>query len=282
MPEEEERCPILSLLTDDLLSRIHSHLPDPTHQKSFRLVCRAFHRVDSLSRTHLRPLRPHCLPSLIARSPSLQFLDLSVCPRLDDALAAAIAAAISAHRRRLKVLGLSRATGLTRVGVEALVSACEPYLEAVDASYWCKRFGDREALALSSAAGLREVRLDKSLAVTDVGLARIAVGCPRLERLSLKWCLEITDLGLDLLAKKCLELKFLDISSLKVTSASFSSIAALPKLESLVMVGCVSVDDAGLLSLSNGCPSLKVRCYNSISCEILTLGLIQLSSMPSS
>ncbi|KAJ8443509.1 hypothetical protein Cgig2_016992 [Carnegiea gigantea] len=257
VPEEEECCPILSLLTDDLLTRIHSHLPDPTHRKSFRLVCQAFHQVDLLARTHLRPLRPDFLPTLIARFSSLQSLDLSVCPRLDDSLAAAISAAISAHRRRLKVLGLSRATGLTPLGLKTLVSGCAPYLEAVDASYWCQRFGDREALALSFAAGLKELRLDKSLAVTDVGLARIAVGCPCLERLSLKWCLEITELGVDLLAKKCLQLKFLDISSLKVTSSSLSSIAMLPKLESLIMVGCVSVDDAGLLSLSNGCPSLK-------------------------
>lgn len=173
------------------------------------------------------------------------------------------------------MLGLSRATGLTPLGLRTLVSGCAPCLEVVDASYWCQRFGDREALALSFAAGLKELRLDKSLAVTDVGLARIAVGCPCLERLSLKWCLEITDLGVDLLAKKCLRLKFLDISSLKVTSSSLSSIAMLPKLESLIMVGCVSVDDAGLLSLSNGCPSLKVvdmsRCDGITSAGLCSL-----------
>lgn len=99
--------------------------------------------------------------------------------------------------------------------------------------------------------------------------------------------MEITDIGVDLLAKKCLALKFLDISSLRVTNASLGSIAALPKLESLVMVGCASVDDDGLLSLSYGCPSLKVvdmsRCDGITSAGLCSLikghpGLLQLNA----
>ena len=33
---------------------------------------------------------------------------------------------------------------------------------------------------------------------SDVRLAKIAIGCGKLERLSLKWCMEISDLGVDL------------------------------------------------------------------------------------
>ncbi|XLR60505.1 hypothetical protein S83_011177, partial [Arachis hypogaea] len=51
--------------------------------------------------------------------------------------------------------------------------------------------------------------------VSDIGLARIAVGCSRLERLSLKWCFEISDIGVDLLCKKCFYLKVLEVSYLK-------------------------------------------------------------------
>ena len=65
--------------------------------------------------------------------------------------------------------------------------------------------------------------MDKCLGITDVGLAKIAVGCSKLESLSLKWCLEISDMGIDLLCKKCLELKILDVSYLKV-SLIFSSL----------------------------------------------------------
>lgn len=105
--------------------------------------------------------------------------------------------------------------GLRWAGFECLVRSC-PGLEAVDVSYCCG-FGDREAAVLSGAVGLREVRMDKCLELSDVGLAKIAVGCGKMERLSLKWCLEITDLGIGLLCKKCPQLKHLDISFLKVS-----------------------------------------------------------------
>ncbi|KAK2982800.1 hypothetical protein RJ640_005124 [Escallonia rubra] len=82
-----------------------------------------------------------------------------------------------------------------------LFGSC-PCLEDVDVSYCCE-FGDREAAALSCATGLRDLRMDKCLNVTDVGLAKIVVGCEKLERLSVKCCLEITDLGIELLLKKC-------------------------------------------------------------------------------
>ena len=82
---------------------------------------------------------------------------------------------------------------------------------------YCWVYGDREAWAISSVRGLRELKMDKCLGMSDVGLAKIAVGCGKLERLSLKWCMEISDLGVDLLCKKCLELKSLDVSYLKVS-----------------------------------------------------------------
>ncbi|GAB2277374.1 hypothetical protein Dimus_012077 [Dionaea muscipula] len=249
------RCPILFLLTDDLLSRIRSKITEEADKKSFRLTCKAFYRVDSLSRTRLRVLRPEFLPTLLAKFPSLEVLDLSLCPRVDHGMVVLMLSSVG-WSRRLRTLVLRRANGLRYPGLEMLVRACSERLEAIDVSFCCGS-GDREAQALSCAAGLRDLRLDKCLNVTDVGLAHIAVGCGRLERLSLKWCLEITDLGIDLLTKKCLQLKFLDISYLEVTSQSLRSISNLQMLENLAMVGCTLLDDAGLHFLGSGCPQLK-------------------------
>lgn len=100
------------------------------------------------------------------------------------------------------------------ISQKVLVSVC-PKIEAIDISY-CTGFGDREAAAVAKASGLKELKIDKCLQVTDVGLAKVAVGCSGLERLGIKWCREISDIGIDLLAKKCLELRELDISYLKV------------------------------------------------------------------
>ncbi|GMH13138.1 hypothetical protein Nepgr_014979 [Nepenthes gracilis] len=255
-----KRCRILSLLTEDLLIRIRTKLTDDVDKKSFRLVCKSFYRVDSLSRTRLRVLRPEFLLDLLAKFPRVEIVDLSVCPRVDDWMAALMLTVGNSDSMcltpRVRSLVLRRASGLRHVGLEMLVRACSSRLEMVDMSYCCG-FGDREAQALSCAMGLRDLRLDKCLNVTDVGLAHIAVGCGSLERLSLKWCSEITDLGIDLLTKKCLGLKYLDISYLEVTSESLRSIASLQMLESLAMVGSPSVDDAGLHFLGDGCPLLK-------------------------
>ncbi|XP_074276131.1 F-box/LRR-repeat protein 3 isoform X2 [Silene latifolia] len=247
---------ILHRLPGDLLCRIHSYLEgDPTQKTAFRQVCRTFRQVDFQCHTHLRPLHHQILLTLLPQLPSLTSLDLSNCPRVDDTFAFTLASALA--QQRVRSLSLSRCTALTRVGLETLVRACGAQLENVDVSYWCRRFTDREAVAISGAVGIRDLKMDKCLSVTDVGLAQIAIGCVGLETLSLKWCMDITDIGIELLSNKCLGLKFLDISSLKITSVSLGSIASLQMLESLVMVGCTSVDDFGLHLLANGCPSLK-------------------------
>lgn len=257
-------CPdyILSILGEDLLSRIYAFIDDESDRKSFRTTCKVFYRVDSQYRTHLRVRRLEFLPQLLSNFTCITSLDLSVCPRVDDGSVAVVLHYGSAPgfqpgwTGRLRRLILRRSCGLKFYGLEMLVRACR-FLEVVDVSYSCS-FGDMEASALSCAAEVTDLRLDKCLGVTDVGLAKIAVGCPKLERLSLKWCFEITDLGIDLLSKKCVNLKHLDISYLKVTSESLRSIARMEKLEVLEMVGCCLVDDVGMHYLGNGCPLLQV------------------------
>lgn len=222
----------LESLTEDLLVRIYKGVASDADRKSWRLACRDFHRIDSLTRSSLRVLRVEFLQSLLANYPRLDTLDLSVCPRIDDGAISLLLSRNSpsmfphvssllpprrdslSWTRALRKLILSRSTGLGYYGLEQLIRACA-YLESVDASQCCS-FGDREAAALSCGERLREVKMDKCLVVTDVGLAKIAVGCGRLEKVSLKWCMEISDLGVDLLCKKCAGLKFLDLSYLKV------------------------------------------------------------------
>ncbi|KAK4782548.1 hypothetical protein SAY86_016650 [Trapa natans] len=265
---------IVEALTADLLARVYRHLSCETDRKAWRLVCKEFHRVDSVSRPSIRVLRVEFLDSLLRKYTRIESLDLSVCPRIDDGTVSILLSGAAdlftpavwrvipprfdsvKWTGRLRRLVLSHSTGLRHSGLEQLVRAC-PMLESIDVSY-SQGFGDREAAAVSLAVGLRELKMDKCLGLTDVGLAKIAVGCPRLEKLSLKWCLEIGDLGVDLLCKKCFSLKFLDLSYLKVTNDSLRSIAPLISLEVLSILGCSLVDDVGLQFLGDGCPSLRV------------------------
>ncbi|CAL9120586.1 unnamed protein product [Musa textilis] len=255
---------ILAALSVDLLIQILERVDDPRDRKAWRLVCRDFLRAEALHRRALRVLRLEALPGLLRHyAACLDLLDLSACPGLGDhALAAALFA--EAGSWRLKSVSLSRASGVGWRGLAALAAAC-PRLESVDLSH-CVGVGDREAAALAAAEGLRMLRLDKCLRVTDVGLAKLAVGCPALENLRIKWCLEISDIGIELLAKKCRDLRVLDISYLKITNSSVKSISSLGKLEVLSMVGCSNIDDEGLQFLSDGSNSLRSidvsRCDN--------------------
>ncbi|CAM8965842.1 unnamed protein product [Rhodiola kirilowii] len=248
---------LCSLLTDDLLLRILEKLDDDSDRRIWRLVCKDFLRVDYIQRTSLRVLRAEFLPSLIAKYVNATRLDLSVCPRIDDRTVSFLMSRSYAVMwfGRLKEVVLVRTTGLRQAGLEMLIRACGN-LESIDVSH-CLEFGDRECTALALGGGLREVKMDKCLNVTDVGLVKVAVGCPKIEQLSLKWCLEITDMGIDLLVRKCAGLKSLDISYLQVTNESLRSISSLQKLEDLGMVKCPFVDDAGLEFLGKGCPLLQ-------------------------
>ena len=200
-------------LSVDLLGQVLDRVPERRDRKACRLVSRAFASAEAAHRRALRVLRREPLPRLLRAFPALERLDLSACASLDDAsLAAALAVA---DLGTVREVCLARASGVGWRGLDALVAAC-PKLEVVDLSH-CVGAGDREAAALAAAPGLKELNLGKCLGVTDMGLAKVAVGCPKLEKLSFKWCREISDIGVDLLAKKCRELRSLDISYLQVT-----------------------------------------------------------------
>ncbi|XP_076903068.1 F-box/LRR-repeat protein 3-like [Bidens hawaiensis] len=270
-----ESCLILSVLSDDILSRILDRLLDDSDKKSFRTTCKSFHRVESVNRTRIKFHRPEFIPRLLKNYTCTDTIDFSACPRIHDGSVSVLLSDVSClgWARRLRKVVLSRTTSLRFTGLEMLVNSC-PRLEAVDVSH-CYQFGDREAAALSRAAELREVKLDKCLRLTDVGLAKIAIRCGNLEKVSLKWCLEITDLGIDLLTKKCARLRHLSVSYLKISNESLRSISSLNKLEVLLMVGCGFVGDEGLHFIGNGCPSLQVldvsRCEHVSSAGLISV-----------
>ncbi|KAK9139288.1 hypothetical protein Scep_008969 [Stephania cephalantha] len=260
---------ILTVLTDDLLIRVVSKLDDSDDIKNLRLVCKDFLRIESIQRKKIRVYRRESLNGLLGKYRSLESVDFSVCPAFDSAAVAGLVFLYGS----LKKLVLCRASRVRSAELKAVASCC-PYLEEIDLSYCCG-VGDREASALSGAKGLRDLKLVKCLGVTDVGLAKIAVGCVNLERLSLKWCLEITDLGIELLVNKCVNLRLLDVSYLKVTWRSFHAISSLKNLEDLSMVACPFLDDEGLHFFKNGNNSLQkidvTRCDNVSSSGLLAV-----------
>ncbi|XP_071691521.1 F-box/LRR-repeat protein 3-like isoform X1 [Rutidosis leptorrhynchoides] len=271
----ESSCLIISILTDDLLLRVLDGLHDDSDRKNFRITCKCFHKIESVHRTRIKFFRPEFIPDLLRNYTQADTLDFSGCPRIFDGTIAVLLSNVNCFgwTGRVRKLVLSRTTSLKFSGLELLIRSC-PKLQSVDLSHCCQ-FGDREAAAISFAADLREVKLDKCLRLTDVGLAKIAIRCEKLEKISLKWCLEITDLGIDLLSNKCAHLKHLSVSYLKISNESLRSISSMKKLEVLSMAGCGLVGDEGLHFIGNGCPSLQTldvsRCEHVSSTGLISV-----------
>lgn len=137
---------LLSVFTEDLLVRVYIKLDSESDRKTWRLVCKDFLRVDSVTRRSLRVLRSEFLHGLLSKYKKLDTLDLTVCPRIEDAtVSVMLSQAVNSvsWTRWVKRLVLSRASGLRYGGLERLVGAC-PCLEVLDVSY-CWVYGDRKA-----------------------------------------------------------------------------------------------------------------------------------------
>lgn len=119
---------ILDVFTEDLLVRVRGEIGDELDAKTWRLVCKEFLRVDSLTRSTLRVNRIEFLFQLLEKYPNVRTLDLSLCPRVNDGI---ISSLLSRTRnslswtRSLKSLNLRRATGLRYKGLNLELCSLE-------------------------------------------------------------------------------------------------------------------------------------------------------------
>lgn len=98
-----------------------------------------------------------------------------------------------------------------------------------------------------SARGLRELRLDRNVSVTDRGLGYLAKGlAANLRVLQATHLGMITDDGVRLLARKCLRLTDVDLSyCLRISAASLPALRRLRVLETLGLSSCHGLFRAG-------------------------------------
>ncbi|CAJ0642347.1 84_t:CDS:2 [Entrophospora sp. SA101] len=116
--------------------------------------------------------------SLVTLCPYLTFLDINFCNQLHDVSLIYIANNLGSH---LTTLNVSQCPNFTDNGFIKLARCCK-VLKSLDFSY---------------------------TDITDSALSEIAVTCPAIKWLNLKYCELVTDLSLDDLRKWCKELKFL-------------------------------------------------------------------------
>ncbi|XP_076957773.1 uncharacterized protein LOC143633334 [Bidens hawaiensis] len=93
----------------------------------------------------------------------------------------------------------------------------------------------------------------------DAGLAAVADGFTKLQKLTLIWCSNATNAGLTFVAQKCTSLKCLDLQGCYVGDQGLRAIGKYCKqLEVLNLRFCEGLTDIGLVDLAIGCEkSLK-------------------------
>ena len=207
-------------VSEELVFLILDHLQDsPFDSKSFSLVCKSFHKLESLHRKTLKPLHSKHLPKILNRYPCITDLDLSLCPRITDESLMGIALI---YKKMLRSINLSRSKSFTHLGLSSLVKNCSSLVD-IDLSN-AEDLKDSSLAALAEAKNLERLCLARCKLITDIGIGCVAVGCRNLRFLSLRWCLGVGDLGVGLIAVKCKEMQSLDLSYLPVIN-DFSSLA---------------------------------------------------------
>ena len=105
---------------------------------------------------------------------------------------------------------------------------------------------------------LRECNFSHSSSLTDEGVIGLAMSCPDLEILLLRFCLGTTDAAIASLVQ-CRALKRLDLrGNNQLTDAAFAGLSegCWQKMEILGLNSLRRLSDAGLSSLVRACPSL--------------------------
>ncbi|KAK4606805.1 hypothetical protein RGQ29_000871 [Quercus rubra] len=240
------------LLTEEIIFAILDSLNDDAFsKKSFSLVCKSFYFIESRHRKTLRPLSSDLVLRTLKRYRFVSELDLSLCPRVDDAALTQIASS----RSSLRSINLSRSRLFTHNGLSSLVANCAGLVE-IDLSNRAE-LTDMAAAAIAEAKNLERLSLLRCKMITDMGIGCVAVGCKKLRFINLKWCLRVSDLGVGLIAMKCKQIRAMDLSYVPITEKCLPPILELEHLEDLVLEGCPGIDDDGLATLKHGSKSLK-------------------------
>ncbi|KAL3530949.1 hypothetical protein ACH5RR_010271 [Cinchona calisaya] len=261
-------------LTEEIILNILDYLnDDPQAKKSFSLVNKPFHFIESTHRRFLRPLQTDLfVHGTLRRYPQISHLDFTCCPRVEDDILVAVS---DAYRVSLRAIDLSKSRFFSNLGLSSLAVKCAGLVE-MDLSN-ATELTDLAAAAIAEAKNLERLSLARCKLISDIGIGCIAVGCKKLRFVCLKWCLRVSDLGVGLIAMKCKEIQSLDLSYLPVTEKCLPPILQLQKLKELILVGCSGIDDEGLVTLKHECKELEILNISSIH-NVSHIGLFSLTN----
>eukprot|EP00742_Colponemidia_sp_Colp-10_P009931 GILJ01010869.1.p1 GENE.GILJ01010869.1~~GILJ01010869.1.p1 ORF type:complete len:576 (+),score=55.65 GILJ01010869.1:219-1946(+) len=189
---------------------------------------------------------------LAAAMTTLEVLSFSRCAQITEESLLCFAKGAP----NIRILELSYCKHVSSTTVQTILQAFR-HLEALDVSF-CENVCDIAFVHCSDGLpSLKRLHLAKCR-LTDAALFSLAAGCPNLEILSLRWCLNITDEGLTSVAAACPNLQVLELKNCgHISDVSLSALAqSCPHLSVLDLSWCKRVTDHGIQTLVASCRNL--------------------------
>ncbi|EQC27731.1 hypothetical protein SDRG_14482 [Saprolegnia diclina VS20] len=179
-------------------------------------------------------------------------LNLAKCMALNDKTICMIAVRCSG----LEALDVSGLSHLTDVSVLALAKSCRN-LKALHANA-CGLLTDAGIEALAACMDLRELCLANCGKLTDDSLRAIGLAHPRLTRLELSFCIQLSDFEGFARVSNALNLSILDVSGCRrLKDIGLSALCRkFTKLTSLNLAYCDKITDVGLWAATHNCLEL--------------------------
>ncbi|KAH7048012.1 hypothetical protein BKA57DRAFT_394232, partial [Linnemannia elongata] len=235
-------------------------------------------------------LEDRWMPVMGMNLPRLREICLNGCGSLTDRGLIGLLSGLSA---RLDYLGLSHCRLLTTEALRAIGHYCNRHLRRLELS-GCESLGDEGLIILAqNCTRLRLLDLEDVNLLTDASLRAFGMYLPKLERLSLSYCENVTDQGIIRIAASlcCKRLVHLELdncllitdrlllefanvirqkkrkSSLNLlrSASTPSAYASRPVRPTLQIFDCRNITLEGVEAAQLRCPSLAVKSYYSWS-----------------
>lgn len=206
---------INQILPDELILDIFRHLESKSSRDACALVCKRWLRLERLSRLTLRIGASGC-PDVFIRLLARRFVNVRNV-FVDERL----------------TISLPVPLGRRRGADHSVISSLKI-----------------QSMAETNGSEDNET---ESYCLSDAGLAAVAAGFTKLEKLSLIWCSNVTHVGLRSIAEKCILLRSLDLQGCYVGDQGLAAVGEFSKqLEDLNLRFCEGLTDDGLIKLVDG------------------------------
>jgi hypothetical protein len=149
----------------------------------------------------------------------------------------------------LKELDLICCNEITDLGIIYLTERCHNLRHFAFTE--CENISDVCIIRISETCPMLQSLSFKFGEVTDDGLSGIAKGCPNLQSLIIKGCVNISDVGIEMVAKGC------------------------PNLLKLRLKYCDCITDLGIIKIAENCPYLQ--CLHLIECNMTDISVLRIA-----